>query len=172
MSLPKWRCPKIFVGIGTGTPRVQLDVVDGTGIYGRRISLGNIDPTVYNADFQLKTYHEFASFPNRELFIVENSDRKLFVIENSGLIRAREIKVDLATWPDYVFESNYQLMPLKQVESYILKNGHLPNVPSTQEVVEEGVNLGEMNRILLEKIEELTLHLIEQEKRINELENK
>jgi len=179
ISNPRWangtnkiytECPQVFVGVGTQTPRVQLDVVGGTGIYGRRISLGNVDPTIPNADFQMKTVYSLATNPNKELFVVENVDRKLFVIENSGLIRARHIKVDLETWSDYVFEKDYQLMPLQEVEKFIAKEGHLPNIPSTEEVKKEGVDLGEMNRLLLEKIEELTLHLIAQEKRISELE--
>jgi len=161
-------CPQVFVGVGTNSPRVQLDVIGGTGIYSRRITIGNLDPTVYTADFQMKTYHSTTTNPNKELFVVENPDRKLFVIENSGLIRAREIKVDLTTWPDYVFENNYQLMPLPKVENYIQLNGHLPNVPSATEVEENGLSLGEMNKVLLEKIEELTLYLIEQEKRLKE----
>ncbi len=159
-------CPQVFVGVGTSAPRVQLDVIGGTGIYSQRMTIGDLDPTIYNADFQMKTYHSVTTHPNRELFVVENPVRKLFVIENSGLIRAREIKVDLASWPDYVFENNYELMPLKEVEKYIENNGHLPNVPSAKEVQENGLSLGEMNKILLEKIEELTLHLIELEKQI------
>ena len=63
-------------------------------------------------------------------------------------------------------------MPLKEVENYIEQNGHLPNIPSAETMVEEGINLAEMNRLLLEKVEELTLHIIAQEKRIEILENK
>ncbi|MCB0778026.1 MAG: hypothetical protein KDB87_14355, partial [Flavobacteriales bacterium] len=65
-------------------------------------------------------------------------------------------------------EPDYDLMTLEEVEAYIKKNGHLPNVPSAREVEENGLGLGEMNKILLEKVEELTLHLIEQQKRLDE----
>lgn len=72
-----------------------------------------------------------------------------------------------ASWPDYVFDSSYQLQPLSEVEQYIKENGHLPNVPAAEIVKEDGISLGEMNRVLLEKVEELTLHLIEQQKLID-----
>ena len=75
-------------------------------------------------------------------------------------------------WPDYVFEEDYTLRPLSEVEAFIAANNHLPDVPSQTEIETNGAELGEMNRILLQKIEELTLYIIEQDKRIQELENK
>ncbi len=84
----------------------------------------------------------------------------------NGKIRAKEIKVEATNWPDYVFKQNYDLMPLQQLETYIKANGHLPGVPSAQKAQQEGVELGEMNKILLKKIEELTLHLIEKDKQL------
>lgn len=85
-----------------------------------------------------------------------------------GKIRAEEIKV-YTTWADYVFNADYKLPTLKEVESFINKNGHLQNVPSAKEVAENGVQLGEMSKIQQEKIEELTLYLIKQNKEIEEL---
>jgi len=73
-------------------------------------------------------------------------------------------------WPDYVFSSGYKLNPLQEVKSFINQNKHLPNIPSAQEVKENGISLGEMNAKLLEKVEELTLHLIKQEERLNKQE--
>ena len=75
-------------------------------------------------------------------------------------------------WPDYVFTKNYNLRTLTQVKSYITQNGHLPEVPSTKEVKEKGINVGEMNVILLKKVEELTLYLIELEARLAKVESK
>lgn len=89
-----------------------------------------------------------------------------------GVIAAREVNVNSLVWADYVFDTDYKLLPLEEVEKYIATNHHLPEVPSTAEVEKTGINLGEMNAILLKKIEELTLHMIEQEKRIKELESK
>lgn len=98
-----------------------------------------------------------------------NPDAKLAV---KGQIHAQEVKVDLngAVAPDYVFASNYQLPTLDYIKTYIDQYKHLPEVPSAKEMETNGVNLGEMNMLLLKKIEELTLHLISQEKRIKELE--
>jgi hypothetical protein len=89
-----------------------------------------------------------------------------------GMIGARRVKVDQETWADFVFEPEYKLPSLTELERYIKINKHLPDVPSAAEVAKEKLDLGEMNKILLQKIEELTLHLIELEKKMNTLENK
>lgn len=89
----------------------------------------------------------------------------------NGTIRAREIKVETANWPDYVFGDDYDLKPLSEVERYINENGHLPEIPKASEVEAEGVSLGEMNKLLLKKVEELTLHLIEKEKEVADMKN-
>lgn len=88
----------------------------------------------------------------------------------NGIIRAKEIKVEATNWPDYVFQPEYKLRPIRDVDNYIKDNGHLPNVPKAAEVSAQGIALGEMNKILLEKIEELTLYIIQQDKRIEYLE--
>lgn len=88
-----------------------------------------------------------------------------------GRISAQEVEVIPSVWADYVFNPEYQLKPLSEVELYIAENGHLPDVKSTEEVTGEGLNLGEMDATLLQKVEELTLYLIEQNKRIEALEN-
>lgn len=87
-----------------------------------------------------------------------------------GSIRSREVKVDNQSWPDYVFESDYELPELSEVQRHIKAKGHLINIPSAKEVEANGVALGEMNKLLLEKIEELTLYILQQEKRIQTLE--
>ena len=90
----------------------------------------------------------------------------------NGKIGAKEIIVEntSATWPDYVFEKDYPLASLEEVEHFVQSNKHLPEVPSAMEVKEAGLNIGDMNAILLKKIEELTLYLIEQNKKINLLQ--
>jgi hypothetical protein len=96
---------------------------------------------------------------------VNVSNYQLFV---KGGILTEEVRVSLNnTWADYVFLKDYKLKSLKEVERYINDNGHLPNVPSAQQVKEEGIELGEMAKIQQEKIEELTLYIIEQNK-VNE----
>lgn len=90
----------------------------------------------------------------------------------NGLIHAKEVKVDLVGWPDFVFQNNYKLTSLTILEKEIEKLGHLPNVPSAKEVSENGVNLGEINKILLQKVEELTLYIIQMNKEIEKLKLK
>lgn len=92
-----------------------------------------------------------------------------FKLSVAGKVRAEEIEVSLSSgWADYVFAKDYKLTPLTEVEKYIEENNHLSDVPSAAEVEENGVNLGEMDAILLKKIEELTLYTIEQQKLIEE----
>lgn len=79
-----------------------------------------------------------------------------------GLIMAKEIRVDITAFPDYVFEDDYPLRPLSDLKKYIKKNKHLPEIPTEKEVSKNGVGLGEFNKLLLKKIEELTLYLIQQ----------
>jgi hypothetical protein len=88
----------------------------------------------------------------------------------NGKIRAHEIKVETTNWPDYVFAKDYKLPSLQETEQHIKEQGHLAGIPSAEEVKANGVDLGEMNAKLLQKIEELTLHLIESEKK-NSLQN-
>lgn len=82
----------------------------------------------------------------------------------NGKIRSQEIKVETANWPDYVFKKDYKLPSLTETEKFIQSNGHLPDVPKASELETNGVPLGEMNKLLVKKIEEITLHLIEKDK--------
>lgn len=98
-----------------------------------------------------------------------NSNYKLAV---SGKMICEEVRVKLAgNWPDYVFDNNYKLKPLNEVEQFIAQNKHLPNIPAAAEVEKNGMELGDMQKKMMEKIEELTLYIIEQNKRIAALEN-
>jgi len=83
-----------------------------------------------------------------------------------GSIGARRVRVNPTGWADFVFEEDYELPALGEVEEYIKANKHLPDVPTAEEVEKEGVDLGEMNKKLLQKVEELTLYLIEQQKQL------
>ena len=98
----------------------------------------------------------------------DNPNHKLVV---SGTIGACKIIVEEENWCDYVFADDYQLISLYELEQYIASNKHLPNIPSAEEVAEEGLDLGDIQKLMMEKIEELTLYIIEQEKRIEKLEN-
>lgn len=87
----------------------------------------------------------------------------------NGNIRTKEIVVETG-WADYVFEEKYKLTPLADVEKFIRQNKHLPNIPSAAEVEKNGLQIGDIQRRMMEKIEELTLYIIEQQKRINAME--
>jgi len=99
------------------------------------------------------------------------SEYRMFVKDG---IRTEKVKVDIAAsngWADYVFEKDYKLMDLKTLENYIKNNKHLPEVPTTQEAITDGIELKEMNILLLKKVEELTLHIIDLNKKIEYVKN-
>lgn len=92
-----------------------------------------------------------------------------------GNICAKEVRVALSgspCWPDYVFEERYKLMNLSDLDAFLKTNKHLPDVPSAEEVEQGGVDLGVMNAVLLQKIEEMTLYIIDLQKQIDELKTK
>ncbi len=83
----------------------------------------------------------------------------------NGNIYAKKLKITQAGWPDFVFDSSYHLRPLKEVETFIQKNKHLPELPSANEVERKGIDVGDNQAVLLKKVEELTLYAIEQNKK-------
>lgn len=115
-----------------------------------------------------------------------NTSKPLTEFDVNGTIRSKEVKIEVTGWPDFVFSQKYKLPALSEVENHIKENKHLPDIPSEKEVIENGISVGEMQIKLLQKIEELTLYVIEldkkdkeksrliekQEKLIEELQNK
>ncbi|HPR30857.1 MAG TPA: hypothetical protein PLK12_02125 [Prolixibacteraceae bacterium] len=83
-----------------------------------------------------------------------------------GKISSTEVEVTLDAWSDYVFDEDYTLRPLSEVEKFVKENKHLPGIPSEKEIIENGLSLGEMNKLLMEKIEELTLYIIDLKKEV------
>lgn len=101
-----------------------------------------------------------------------NADGDVYVAKNfivNDKIEAEELKVKVTDFPDYVFHDDYVLKSIYEVEEHIEKHGHLPNVPKATTVESEGMDVGEMNRILMEKVEELTLYMIQQQKELDQL---
>lgn len=96
-------------------------------------------------------------------------------LEVNGTIRAKEVKLEATNWPDYVFSESYHLRSLEETDVYIQTHGHLPGLKSAAEYQKDGVNMMELNQKLLEKIEELTLYIIQQHQNTNiqktEMEN-
>ncbi len=108
-----------------------------------------------------------------------NTKRYVCVIDENGFIRATRIRVEQRNWSDFVFKPSYTLKPLNKLETYIKQNKHLPNIPTEQEIKTKGLDLGEMQKLQMQKIEELTLYIIQLNKenerlkeRILKLENK
>lgn len=107
-------------------------------------------------------------------FVGINTTGQYLLYVQQGIL-TEKVKVAICTtanWADYVFDKNYKLKTISELEAYIKANKHLPNVPSATEMVKEGLDVATMNAKLLEKIEELSLYIIEQNKRIEALEKK
>lgn len=112
-----------------------------------------------SGSFAFGAFPDLTSLPN-------GSTYRLFV---RGGIYAKEVRVSSLLWADYVFANDYKLMSLKETEQYINTNKHLPNMPSAAEVEEQGIEMGNIIKLQQEKIEELTLHAIANEKTVDEL---
>jgi hypothetical protein len=136
----------VKVGIGLSNPKYRLDV---KGVFNMR--------TAYNSP----------SFKINDRNFIELDEKGQFVLNSFKMKYDNEKQ-----WSDRVFEKEYHLLSLKEVEKFIVKNNHLPNVPSATEVVKNGVAIDEMVSKLLEKVEELTLYMIQQQKEIEELKKK
>ncbi|WP_440068190.1 hypothetical protein [Tenacibaculum discolor] len=180
------------VGIGITTPKAKLDVFSETDEVALRLSM----PTNKNAAaYEIKwaneninvvhrvqysnVYYDFMDVnrSNRNVTFnggnvgIGTADTKGFKLGVNGKIAATEVKVaTYANWSDFVFYDDYQLPTLTEVENHIKEKGHLKDIPSAKEVEKNGFFLGAMDAKLLQKIEELTLYTIEQEKKIKLLE--
>ncbi|MFQ6603188.1 hypothetical protein [Flavobacterium sp. C3NV] len=116
----------------------------------------------------LKPYFSIAGLTGNVGIGTINPTNKLDV---NGTIHSKEVKVDMEGWSDFVFKKEYNLPTLEEVEKHIAEKGHLENIPSEEEVLKNGISLGEMNAKLLQKIEEMTLYMIEMKKEIELLKN-
>lgn len=110
--------------------------------------------------------------PDNDAIVIKNpaTGQIDYKVKNDGSVFARYMKVTLGNFPDYVFEKHYALMPLKEVEAFIQSNKHLPNIPAAAIVEKEGADLGELQRLNIEKTEEIFLYLIQLNKRVEALE--
>ena len=94
-----------------------------------------------------------------------------YLLSIKGKVAAEEVLVELnGSWPDYVFGKDYELMNLPELKKYIAINSHLPEIPSANEM-NEGISLGNMNKLLMQKVEELTLYVLQLNEEIQSLKN-
>jgi len=171
---------KNFVASGYGTSYISFNMQPNL-IGGYKIKSNGADNGAAIMYADVNGYINFASFKTTKTASEMGLDRSVTEsnIKNNVVLQiredkivTREVEVKLDVWPDYVFKPDYKLKALNELELFIKENSHLPEVPKEAEVLENGVKLGEMNVLLLKKIEELTLYLIQQQKQIDELSRK
>ncbi|WP_303318597.1 hypothetical protein Q4Q34_04620 [Flavivirga abyssicola] len=185
-----------YVGIGTTSPSAKLQIdmpissssyflkladkmkfrSDGVLEWGASSNQGILSWDTGRAIIGSKGGHDLSLYANssEKMRINQNgdvgigtTDTKGFKLGVQGKIAATEVKVAAySNWADFVFEKNYKLPTLKEVEEHIKENGHLKDIPSAKEVIKDGFFLGDMDSKLLQKIEELTLYTIEQQKEL------
>ncbi len=116
------------------------------------------------------SYFIGSNYMSGDLRIGTTTEATGYTVSVNGKIACEEVLVqDMASWPDYVFKSDYNLMSLDNLEQSIKENGHLPGLPSAQDIETNGLHLGNMQKQVVEKVEELTLYTIEQGKMLREL---
>ncbi|MBI4209144.1 MAG: hypothetical protein HY538_05485 [Deltaproteobacteria bacterium] len=166
------------VGIGITNPDHRLVVSGDDLIAGFYSTAQNarivLNPTREDGNGTIIMGSEGGSFV---ISVSEDGIQKdaLTINPQSGLtinntITARELIVTQEGWPDFVFEEGYPLEPLNDLKAYIEEQGHLPNIPSAKEIESEGISVGAMQSKLLQKIEELTLYLIDQHEELSSQE--
>ncbi|WP_413667271.1 hypothetical protein ACEN9X_22550 [Mucilaginibacter sp. Mucisp86] len=156
-----------FNAARTGSGSTASWVVDGDNVHnGGGVIYGDIGGNIYFAPLPS------AGTSQRTLTDLDIKNSITFKIANNGGVYAKSMTVQIAVAPDYVFKKDYKLPRLNDVKQYIDQNQHLPEIPSARQMEKDGMNVGEMNKLLLKKVEELTLYMIEKDKQINELQKR
>lgn len=129
------------------------------------INADNNGDVVIGSTFRMDASEDCVRIGN----VLPKSNYKLFVEKGILTEKVKVAVKNSSEWADYVFEENYDLMPIDELENYVAKNKHLPNVPSADAMVEDGLDVAKMDAKLLEKIEEAYLYIIELKKEVDEL---
>jgi hypothetical protein len=167
------------VAIGREIPIASLDVAASPLGNSTAVFRGTENASIFNAISSGDTYIRGGKASSRVIIAdlgasvgigTDNPDAA-YKLSVNGNIRTKEVVVQ-SGWADYVFAKNYPLMPLPQLEQYISAHQHLVNIPSAEEIVQNGLPLGDLQKRMMEKIEELTLYVISLNKKIAELEKK
>ena len=141
----------------------------GNGVINFGNSQGNLYFRSLSVAENINTYNHLMILTYDGRLGINTWDPGNYKLAVNGDVRAKSVRVE-TNWSDFVFDADYKLLSLSEVERFINQNNHLPEIPSAKEVEENGVSLGEMQAKLLQKIEELTLYAIEQQKLIEELQ--
>lgn len=176
------------VGIGTTAPLAKLEVKGAVwatshGTRSNRVEIGHGGINGYvnmmgagNFDLRHMGSTVMSMRANGNVVIgsvsTPSSDYKLYVEKGILAEKVRVAVKNSSDWADYVFEEDYSNLPIQEVRDYIQENNHLPNVPSAEEVVKSGIDVAKMDAILLRKLEEAYLHIIDLDERLNELQTK
>lgn len=186
-----------YFGIGTTNPSQRLDV-NGAAVFngdisiksgqGRGIRFWNSDSYTINmgnaSEFKYGPVQDYSIKMNMNndsnrgwTWGVDGQTPIAAIATNgnmqiAGTFTANRVTVNVGSFPDYVFEDGYKLLSLKEVEAYIKQHKHLPNIPAAQEIEQSGMDLAKINVLMMEKIEELTLHVIQLQKEIDQLKQK
>ncbi|BDD12856.1 hypothetical protein FUAX_52880 (plasmid) [Fulvitalea axinellae] len=159
-----------YVGIGNISPVQRLHVNGIVRSAGYHIENGGGIVGIGNGAFSIGEGEETWSLVGKEIKIVHGVVGRSALLTVAGKVHAKEVKIDLQAGADFVFDEEYNLPELSDVEVYIKKEKHLPEIAPASEMIKSGLNSGEFQIQLLQKIEELTLYTIEQESKIKRLE--
>ena len=188
--------PSGFLGVGTNNPRGILELSNGSrsflydfpGVTGHRILADGVNGGSLQLQFSAVNSGSSVFAIDEQLTSDINNTQRHFIIQKggnvgigtsipdakltvAGNIHSQEVKVTVSAGSDFVFEKDYQLIPLDKLEAYIKENKHLPEVATEKEMLDSGVEIGAFQMQLLQKVEELTLYIIELKKE-NDLQRK
>ncbi len=160
-----------FYNTGTKTIKAGYGANFGMSPSNGDIYIGNFNGNQSTTDFGPIAGYQYCMLIKQNGNVGIGTTDPTYKLSVNGNIRSKEVVVETG-WADYVFDKQYKLPPLYEVEQYININNHLPDIPSAMEIQTNGLKLGELQTKMMQKIEELTLYIIEQNKRIEALEKK